>query len=71
MKRAKHILHVAAANGVDCLVLGAFSNDPNVVAKAYAVAMEEYRRSFDVIEFAIYCREWEAENYNAFKAWCK
>ncbi len=76
VKRAKHILHVAAANGVDCLVLGAFGcgafqNDPNVVARAYAVALEEYRRYFDTIEFAIYCREWETENYNAFKAWCK
>ena len=76
VKRTKHILHVAAANHVKCLVLGAFGcgafeNDPNVVARAYAVAVEEYRRSFDVIEFAIYCREWEAENYNAFKAWCK
>ncbi len=76
VKRAKHILHVAAANHVDCLVLGAFGcgafeNDPNVVARAYAVAMEEYRHHFEVIEFAIYCREWETENYNAFKAWCK
>ena len=76
VKRAKHILHVAAANGVDCLVLGAFGcgafeNDPNVVAKAYAVAMEEYRRRFDVNEFAIYCRDWETANYDAFKAWCK
>lgn len=76
VKRAKHILHVAAASGVDCLVLGAFGcgafeNDPNVVAKAYAVAMEEYRRRFDVIEFAIYCRDWETANYDAFKAWCK
>lgn len=73
VKRAKHILHVAAANGVDCLVLGAFGcgafeNDPNVVAKAYAVAMEEYRRRFDVNEFAIYCRDWETANYDAFKA---
>lgn len=76
VKRAKHILHVAAANHVDCLVLGAFGcgafqNDPNVVARAYAVALEEYRRYFDTIEFAIYFREWETENYNAFKAWCK
>ena len=76
VKRAKHILHVAAANHVDCLVLGAFGcgafqNDPNVVARAYAAALEEYRRYFDTIEFAIYCREWETENYNAFKAWCK
>ena len=36
-----------------------------------AVAMEEYRRRFDVIEFAIYCRDWETANYDAFKAWCK
>ena len=76
IRRAKHILHVAAANHVDCLVLGAFGcgafeNDPNVVARAYAVAIEEYRRHFEVIEFAIYCREWETDNYNAFKAWCK
>ena len=76
VKRAKHILHVAATNGVDCLVLGAFGcgafeNDPNIVAKAYAVALEEYRRRFDVIEFAIYCRDWETGNYDAFKAWCK
>ena len=76
VKRAKHILHVAAANHVDCLVLGAFGcgafqNDPNVVARAYAAALEEYRHYFDTIEFAIYCREWETENYNAFRAWCK
>ena len=76
VRRAKHILHIAAANGVDCLVLGAFGcgafeNDPNIVAKAYAAAIEEYRRYFDVIEFAIYCREWETGNYDAFKACCK
>ena len=76
LRRAKHILHVAAANGVDCLVLGAFGcgafeNDPNVVARAYAATIEAYRTRFEVIEFAIYCRNWETENYNAFKAWCK
>ena len=76
VKRAKHVLHVAAANGIDCLVLGAFGcgafmNDPNVVAKAYSDALEEYCRRFDVIEFAIYCRAWETANYDAFKAWCK
>ena len=76
VKRTKHILHVAAANHVKCLVLGAFGcgafqNDPNVVARAYAVALEEYRHYFDTIEFAIYCRDWETENYDAFKAWCR
>ena len=61
---------------MDCLVLGAFGcgafeNDPNVVAHAYAAAIEAYRSRFEVIEFAIYCSDWEAENYTAFKAWCK
>lgn len=76
LKRARHILHVAAANGADCLVLGAFGcgafqNDPNVVARAYAKAIEEYRFRFDLIEFAVFCRDWETENYDAFRAWCK
>lgn len=72
LKRAKHILHIAAANGVDMLVLGAFgcgafSNDPNVVAKAYNDALPDYLACFDVIEFAIYCRPQETINYDAFK----
>ena len=72
LQRAKHILHIAACNGVDMLVLGAFGcgafqNDPNVVAKAYRDALKEYGGYFDLIEFAIYCREWETENYDAFR----
>jgi uncharacterized protein (TIGR02452 family) len=71
LKRAKHIMHVAAANKVDILVLGAFgcgafANDPKVVAKAYYGALASYRARFDVIEFAIYCRDHETENYDAF-----
>lgn len=70
--RAKHILHIAAANGADILVLGAFGcgafmNDPNIVAKAYAIVLENYRNYFEKVEFAIYCRDWEMENYKAFK----
>ncbi len=70
--RAKHILHIAAANGADIIVLGAFGcgafrNDPNTVAKAYRDTLKEYARRFDVIEFAIYCREYETENYDAFR----
>lgn len=73
LKRAKHIMHVAAANRVDILVLGAFgcgafANDPKVVAKAYYAALANYRARFDVIEFAIYCRDYETENYDAFNA---
>lgn len=71
--RAKHILHVAACNGVDCLVLGAFGcgafrNNPNIVARAFKNALEKYRRYFELIEFAVYCRNYETENYKAFKA---
>ena len=72
LKRAKHILHIAVCNGVDILVLGAFGcgafqNDPNVVSRAYRDALRDYGKRFDLIEFAIYCREWETENYDAFR----
>jgi uncharacterized protein (TIGR02452 family) len=72
LKRAKHILHIAAYNGADMLILGAFGcgafqNNPSVVAKAYHDALEDYGKYFDLIEFAIYCREWETENHDAFR----
>ena len=72
LSRAKHILHIAAANGVEIIVLGAFGcgafqNDPNIVAKAYRDALKEYAKRFDVIEFAIYCRDYESKNYDEFK----
>lgn len=72
VSRAKHIMHIAAVNGVDILVLGAFGcgafqNPPNTVAKAYSDALKEYAQKFDVIEFAIYCKDNETENFYAFK----
>ncbi len=72
LKRAKHIMHIAVANDADILVLGAFGcgafqNDPYIVAKAYRDALAKYRNNFDVVEFAIYCRENEVENYEAFR----
>ena len=71
LQRAKHILHVAAVNDADAIVLGAFGcgafrNDPQAVAKAYADALGEYRKYFRYIEFAIYCQPNEIGNYNAF-----
>ena len=71
-KRAKHILHVAAANNADVLILGAFGcgafyNDPCAVAKAYRSALSEYRCCFKRIEFAVFCRGYETENYKAFR----
>lgn len=71
-KRAKHIFHVAAAHHVDALVLGAFgcgafANDPYVVAKAYKDTLKDYVQYYRYIEFAVYCRQSETENYDAFK----
>lgn len=71
MKRARHIMHVAAANKVDILILGAFGcgafvNDPEIVAQAYRRVIREYQARFDVIEFAIYCKDLETDNYKAF-----
>ena len=70
--RAKHILHIAAANNADALILGAFgcgafANDPNAVAKACKDALQDYRQYFSLVEFAVYCRPGETENYDAFK----
>lgn len=72
-KRARRILSVAAANGVEVLILGAFGcgafrNDPNVVAMAYKNVLTEFKHYFKKIEFAIYCRpEFDDNNYQAFK----
>lgn len=72
LKRGKHILHIAALNNIDILILGAFGcgafqNDPDVVARAYAEALKEYGKYFDIVEFAIFCRDWETINYDAFR----
>lgn len=72
LKRAKHIMHIAATNGAEALVLGAFgcgafANDPKVVAEAYRDALSDYRQYFRLIEFAVYCRPSETANYDAFR----
>lgn len=45
---------------------GAFQNDPAVVAKAYKVALEEFPKVFDKIEFAVYCSPRDQRNYEEF-----
>lgn len=71
LKRAKKILAVAASKDVGTIILGAFGcgafrNDPKVVARAFHDAVKEYRGYFDTIEFAVFCRDQETENYDAF-----
>ncbi len=72
VKRAIHMLTCAAAKGADILVLGAFGcgafeNDPEVVARAYKTALQEFPKVFDKIEFAVYCPPSGSRNYNVFK----
>lgn len=72
VKRAIHMLTCAAAKGEDILVLGAFGcgafqNNPEVVARAYKVALQEFPKVFDKIEFAVYCPPSGSRNYEVFK----
>ena len=69
--RARHILHIAAARGLDTLILGAFgcgafSNDPDAVARAYRDVLPTYAHCFRHIEFAVFCHVYDAENHAVF-----
>ena len=71
LKRARHILTIAAANKADIIILGAFGcgafeNDPVIVSEAMITAASEFTKCFDTIEFAVYCRPYETKNYQAF-----
>lgn len=72
VKRALHLLTVAASEGADALVLGAFGcgafrNSPEVVAHAWHVALGEFPRVFERVTFAVWHREGRPENYDAFR----
>lgn len=69
--RARHILHLAALNGADILITGAFGcgafkNDPELVAEAWSKALKEYQRRFEYIIFAVYFRDYEVDNFRVF-----
>ena len=71
VKRAIHMLTCAAAKKADILVLGAFGcgafeNNPEVVARAYKTALQEFPKVFDRIEFAVYCSPKSSRNYEVF-----
>lgn len=72
-KRAAHMLAIAAANGAEILVLGAFgcgafANDPKIVARAYKETLEAFDKyRFTHIEFAVFCGKWDSANYDTFK----
>ena len=71
-KRARHMLAVAAANGAEILVLGAFGcgafqNKPEIVARAYKEIIPEFQGQFARIEFAVYCPPRDDRNYEVFR----
>lgn len=71
VKRAIHMFTVAASKGADVLVLGAFGcgafqNNPEVVARAYKIAIQEFPKVFKKIEFAVYCPPGGSKNYDVF-----
>lgn len=71
-ERAIKILSVAARNGNENIILGAFGcgafrNDPEIVARAYADAIGKFNGIFRNIEFAVYCRPGDSTNFDVFK----
>lgn len=73
VKRAIHMFTVAASKGADILVLGAFGcgafqNNPEVVARAYKITIQEFPKVFRKIEFAVYCPPGGSKNYEVFSS---
>ena len=71
IKRNRRILDIAAVNGNEVVILGAFGcgafqNPPEVVAECYKKLIQEYDGVFETIEFAVYCSERDKRNYEVF-----
>lgn len=63
LSRARNIMRVAAFNGADILITGAFgcgafNNPPKVVASAWHEALKEYRQKFFLTAFVIYVSDY-------------
>lgn len=72
LQRIEQIFRIAAVNGAEILVLGAFGcgafcNPPKVVAKAFKDVQEKYASYFEIIEYAVFCGRHETENYEVFR----
>lgn len=69
--RIRRIFQLAAQEGNEVLILGAFGcgafrNPPEIVARVFRNVMQEYLRCFDTIEYAVYCTERDRNNYHIF-----
>lgn len=72
-KRMDRIFRVAIANNVEVLILGAFgcgvfANDPRLIAESFRNVQKKYEGYFDTIEYAVYCRPGNTENYEVFQS---
>lgn len=70
--RVRRIFKLAAAEGNEVLILGAFGcgafrNPPDVVADVFRQITGEFTRQFETIEYAVFHTDRETENYKAFK----
>ena len=71
--RIGKIFKVAANEGAEVLILGAFGcgafcNPPQVVANVFKQVQQDYLHVFDTIEYAVFHTERETENYRVFKS---
>ena len=71
-KRMRRVLEIAWRKGNEVVILGAFGcgafrNPPAVVAQAMKTVVQEYRKNFETIEFAVYCRTQYDTNYRVFQ----
>lgn len=71
-KRMRRVLEIAWAKENEAVILGAFGcgafrNPPAVVAQAMKTVVQEYRKKFETIEFAVYCSTQYDTNYRVFQ----
>lgn len=72
-KRMRKVLDIASSKGNEVVILGAFGcgafrNPSMVVAQAMKTVVQEYRRNFEIIEFAVYCSPRDDANYRIFQS---
>lgn len=70
--RIRRIFKVAAANGCDVLILGAFGcgafrNPPQIVAQVFAEVMQDFIYHFETIEYAVFHTQRETANFDEFR----
>lgn len=70
-KRLERILNVAVNEESEVVILGAFGcgafmNNPEVVAQSAKNIITKYKKNFKVVEFAIYCRPNDEQNFKTF-----